>query len=118
MSGVHLSDEAIAAQADGVLTGHARDRAVKHLEGCAECRTAVRVQREAALALRAASAPPVPSDLVEKLRTVPLTTPIPVPPPSAIAPDGTTMFSVFAPVAALVPGRRTRSRRTPPGPEA
>jgi anti-sigma factor RsiW len=111
MNSVHLSDEAVAAHADGVLTGHARDRAARHLDSCAECRTAVRVQREAALALRAASAPAVPNDLVERLRTVPLTTPIPVPPPTAVAQDGTTMFSVLAPMAALVPGRRQRGRR-------
>jgi hypothetical protein len=71
----------------------------------------VRVQREAALALRAAGLPAAPTDLVEKLRSVPMTTPIPLPPPTAVDRDGTTMFSVFAPMAAFVPGRRQRGRR-------
>ena len=38
----HLSDEAVAAFADGVLGGSARERARQHVEECAECRTAVR----------------------------------------------------------------------------
>jgi len=33
----HLSDEALAAFADGVLSGHARDRATRHAAGCPEC---------------------------------------------------------------------------------
>ena len=110
----HLSDEAVAAYADGVLNGHARERAAKHIGGCAECRTAVRVQREAAVALRAAGMPPAPSTLVERLRSVPMTTPMPAPPPTAIAPDGTTMLSTFGPVAAFVPARQRRSTRVPP----
>jgi anti-sigma factor RsiW len=113
MSAQHLSDEAVAAYADGVLRGHARERAAKHINACAECRTAVRVQREAALALRAACLPPAPSALVEKLRTVPMTTPMPAPLPTALAPDGTTMLSTFAPVAAFVPAPAKRGARVP-----
>lgn len=112
MSSQHLSDEAVAAFADGVLSGHARERAVRHVNGCAECREAVRVQREAAYALRSAGAPPLPVELLDRLRTVPLTTPVPSL-PSAITPDGTAMMSTVAPVAALVPddGRRTHRLR-------
>ena len=36
----HLSDEAVAAFADGVLSGHARERAARHLNECPECRGA------------------------------------------------------------------------------
>jgi hypothetical protein len=113
MSVQHLSDEAVAAHADGVLRGHARDRAAKHIDSCTECRTAVRGQREAALALRTACAPAPPSALIDKLRTVPLTTPIPTP-PTSIAPDGTTMLSTFAQMAAFAPSpapRPSRARR-------
>lgn len=102
MTPQHLSDEAVAAFADGVLRGHARERAARHLEGCAECREAVRVQREAAAAVRAAPPPALPGDLLAKLRTVPLTTPLPSP-PAAVAPDGSALFSTFAPMAALAP---------------
>ena len=110
MTQQHLSDEAVAAYADGVLRGSARDRAAKHIEACGECRTAVRVQREAALALRAALSPAPPSDLIDKLRTVPLTTPIPTL-PTTVAPDGTPMLSTFAPMAAFAPSPASRPGR-------
>jgi len=99
----HLSDEAVAAFADGVLSGHARDRACRHLNACAECRQAVKEQREAAAALRTAPAPALPTNLLDKLRTVPLTAPLPAPPPSALAPDGSAAFPTFAPMAAFAP---------------
>lgn len=106
MSTQHLSDEAIAAFADGVLGGHPRERARRHTERCAECAHAVAVQREAIWALRAAPAPALPSALVDRLRAVPQTTPIRVV-PTAIAPDGSTVFAAFgtrlAPMAAAVP---------------
>jgi anti-sigma factor RsiW len=114
MSAQHLSDEAVAAYADGVLSGHARDRAAKHIDSCNECRTAVRVQREAALALRAACAPAPPSELIARLRTVPMTTPMPPPPPTTVSPDGIPMLSTFAPMAAFAPSaapRPSRARR-------
>ena len=89
MNAQHLSDEAVAAFADGVLSGHARDRAARHVNACSECRQAVKIQREAVFALRAAGAPELPSALLDRLRTVPMTTPI-TSLPTAIAPDGTT----------------------------
>jgi hypothetical protein len=100
----HLSDEAIAAFADGVLTGHARERAGRHATGCAECAHAVAIQREAVWALRAAPAPPLPSGLLDRLRSVPATTPINVA-PTAIGPDGRAMFAAFGTMtsAAIVP---------------
>jgi hypothetical protein len=104
----HLSDEAVAAYADGVLTGHARERATRHANSCGECRQAVVVQREAVLALRAATAPALPTHLLDRLRSVPLTTPITTL-PTVIAPDGTTMLATFAPMAALVPARPART---------
>ena len=74
MTSQHLSDEAVAAFADGVLRGHARERAARHTETCAECAYAVQVQREAAWALRAAPAPALPTSLVDRLRLLPDTT--------------------------------------------
>ncbi|HEU5267338.1 MAG TPA: zf-HC2 domain-containing protein [Jatrophihabitans sp.] len=107
-----MSDEAVAAYADGVLSGHARDRAAKHVEACAECRTAVRGQREAALALRAAPAPALPTDLLARLRSLPNTTPLTTL-PTAIAPDGSTVLStrLIAPMSGLVPAQKPESSR-------
>jgi anti-sigma factor RsiW len=102
MNPQHLSDEAVAAFADGVLTGHARERATRHINGCTECRLAVTEQREAASALRTAAAPPLPSALLDRLRNVPQTTPI-TSLPTVLDADGTTLLSTFAPMAALVP---------------
>jgi len=109
----HLSDEAVAAFADGFLSGHARERAARHLNECAECRLAVTEQREAAAVLRTAPAPALPTNLMDRLRTLPMTTPLPAPPPQAIGPDGSAVLSTFAPMAAFVPapsGTRTRGR--------
>jgi hypothetical protein len=104
----HLSDEAVAAFADGVLRGHARERAQRHTTGCAECAYAIAVQREAVWALRAAPAPSLPTTLMDRLRQVPITTPIQTV-PTALAEDGSTMFAAFGSnqMAAFVP--RTRS---------
>jgi hypothetical protein len=113
MTPQHLSDEAVAAFADGVLNGHARDRAARHTNGCAECREAVKIQREAAFALRTAGAPSLPSTLLDRLRTVPMTTPLDTP-PTAVAPDGSTVLSTLAPMAAFVPAESARTHRTRP----
>jgi hypothetical protein len=115
----HLSDEAVAAYADDVLAGAARERARRHCAECAECTYAVAVQREAVWALRAAPAPSLPSGLLDRLRAVPVTTPVRTL-PTALAPDGTTMLAtsaalsgtVFAPMAAFAPGPRPEKRTT------
>jgi len=111
VSSQHLSDEAVAAFADGVLTGLARDRASKHSARCPECAHAVAVQREAVWALRAAPAPALPSGLLDRLRSVPSTTPINVV-PSAIGPDGSAVFAAFGTMtaAALAPPKRDEGR--------
>jgi anti-sigma factor RsiW len=110
----HLSDEAIAAIADDVLTGHARERARRHISRCPECNYAVAVQREAVWALRAAPAPSLPSGLMDRLRDVPVTTPV-TRVPTTVDDNGTAMFAtVAAPAAALVPTKpadRTRRSR-------
>ena len=107
----HLSDEAVAAFADGVLSGHARERASRHVLACPECAHAVAVQREAVWALRAAQAPPLPTSLVDRLRSVPSTTPLGNA-PAALAPDGSAMFAAFGSIgsAALVPPRPSAGR--------
>jgi hypothetical protein len=76
-----------------VLSGVARARAIRHLDACAECHHAVAVQREAVWALRAAPAPSLPSGLLDRLRVVPQTTPVPAP-PTVLGPDGSAMFAV------------------------
>lgn len=109
MNPQHLSDEAVAAFADGVLSGAARERAARHLDACPECRRAVTVQREAAAALRTAPAPALPTSLADRLRTLPMTTPLP-PPATSVGPDGSPVLSTFAPMAAFVPAPAVRSK--------
>lgn len=101
MTPTHLADEAVAAFADGVLTGRARDRAASHVAECPECAYAVAVQREAVWALRAAPAPSLPNGLLDRLREVPETTPITPAIPAAAARDGSALMAVFAQQAAF-----------------
>ncbi|MCL2781733.1 MAG: hypothetical protein FWD74_09680 [Actinomycetia bacterium] len=72
----HLSDEAIAAYADGMLGATALSRASRHVQGCAECAQAIAIQREAAWALRLAPAPAPSMGLLDRLRAVPATVPL------------------------------------------
>jgi hypothetical protein len=112
----HLSDEAVAAFADGALTGLARQRARQHTADCPECAYAVAVQREAAWALRTAPAPALPSGLLDRLREVPATTPIQTP-PTVLGSDGSTLLATFgnlAAPAAVVPVEQERSHRLRP----
>ncbi len=114
-SSQHLADEAVAAFADGVLGGPARRRAAEHVARCPECADAVRVQHEAALTLRAASAPCLPSGLVDRLRGLPATTAVPSV-PVVTGPDGTPMISTLPPGAAGMTslGPEPASRRAHP----
>ncbi len=93
----HLSDEAVAAFADGVLREGARTRAEQHLSGCTECREAVRDQRAASAALRAAPLPCLPIGLADRLRNLPTTTSVPPSPftPAALTPDNQPLFAAF-----------------------
>jgi hypothetical protein len=108
----HLSDEAVAACADDVLTGLARDRARRHTAVCAECAVAVADQREAVWALRAAPAPALPLGLLDRLRDVPSTTPLAVV-PGTVAADGSAMFAAFGTMsyAALAPSPAPSAHR-------
>src|SRR5215468_3025800 len=107
----HLSDEAVAAFADGALTEGARARAARHVADCAECAHAVAVQREAVWALRAAPAPALPGDLLERLRAVPATTPLSGR-PIAIDSDGSAVFPAFG-TAALAEPSDDRAEMSP-----
>jgi hypothetical protein len=107
----HLSDEAVAAFADDVLTGHPRQRARRHTAECPECNHAVAVQREAVWALRAAPAPALPTGLLDRLRDVPVTTPIRHV-PTHVDEHGIAMFASFAaPAAAFVAPQPPAGRR-------
>lgn len=106
----HLSDEAIAAYADDVLPKGARERARRHTACCPECAHAVAVQREAVWALRAAPAPALPTNLLDRLRDVPVTTPIRSV-PTAVDEHGNELMATFAaPAAAFVPMHDAHSR--------
>jgi len=87
----HLSEDAVAAFADGVLSGAAAGRARRHCAECAECAQAVQAQREAALLLRTAGNPTLPAGLLDRLAGVPMSTPLPPPCgglPTMIGADG------------------------------
>jgi anti-sigma factor RsiW len=91
----HLSEDAVAAFADGVLSPAATIRAERHCAECAECAAAVRGQREAAMMLRTAATPSMPSGLLDRLAGVPMSTPLPPPMsglPTVIGDDGVPMF--------------------------
>ena len=70
---LHLSEDALAAYVDGILSPAADERAAKHLRSCAECRTAVDVEREAKALLGAAPDPSPPAGLMARLLDVPMT---------------------------------------------
>lgn len=98
----HLSDEAVAAFADGALGNGARARAARHVAECPDCAHAVAVQREAVWALRAAPAPSLPCGLLERLRAVPSTTPLSGQ-PIALDDDGAAVFPAFGTAALVEP---------------
>jgi anti-sigma factor RsiW len=100
----HLSDEAVAAFADGALGNGARGRAARHVANCPECAHAVAVQREAVWALRAAPAPALPGGLLDRLRAVPSTTPLSGR-PLAVDPNGSAVFPAFGTAAFVEPTR-------------
>ena len=92
----HLSADAVAAFADGVLSGNAATRARKHCAECSECAAAVRAQREAAFILRTAPTPSLPSGLLDRLAGLPMSTSLPPPAgglPIVIGPDGAPVIA-------------------------
>lgn len=70
---LHLSEDALAAYVDGILSAAADERAAKHLRSCAECRAAVDVEREAKALLGAVPDPSLPVGLMARLLDVPMT---------------------------------------------
>jgi len=91
----HLSEDAVAAFADGVLSANATARARKHCAECVECAAAVRGQREAVMMLRAAPPPSLPSGLLARLTGLPLALPAQRPRgglPTGLGPDGSPVF--------------------------
>ena len=96
----HLSDEAVAAFADGMLGAGARHRASRHIECCPDCARAIAEHREAASVLRTAPAPVTPAGLLDRLRAVPTTTPL-RPVVMSLAPDGSAVFPAFGTSGAL-----------------
>jgi anti-sigma factor RsiW len=110
----HLSDEAVAAFADGMLAPSAHSRAERHLAVCPECARAVDEQRAAVSILRAAPEPALPAGLLERLRSVPVTTTL-TPQKLALAPDGSAVFPAFGTVDAFA---RPMAAAAPPAASA
>ena len=100
----HLSEDAVAAFADGVLSQSARARATRHCSECCECAEAVDDQLEARRLIRLADPPVMPSGLMDRLAGLPMTVPLTSPAGSlsvGIGADGTAAFltgSVEAPL--------------------
>lgn len=91
----HLSEDSVAAFADGVLSAAAAARARRHCAECAECSAAVRGQREAAMMLRTARTPTLPAGLLDRLAGLPMSAPLPPPRsglPTALGADGVPVF--------------------------
>ena len=87
--GGHLALDAIVAYVDEELSSAARRRALEHLSRCSECAAEVIAQTQARLALRASSAPSLPSSLLSSLRAIPTETELPAPPAGlAMSADG------------------------------
>jgi anti-sigma factor RsiW len=113
LPGQHLSDEAVAAYTDGVLGAGPRERAQRHLQGCRECAYAVSVQREAVLALRTAPPPLLPKDLRDRLRALPITTPLPVS-SLTLDPTGAAVFPAYGTPAPAPPQAQQQPDAVPP----
>ena len=105
----HLSAEAVAAVADGVLSGAPLARAERHLGTCLDCAQEVVAQRQASFALRAADLPQLPVDLTERLLGLPLTVGFDdAVAPAAVSADGEPLFAtatVSPALPATSPGR-------------
>src|SRR6185437_11345318 len=96
----HLSEDAVAAFADGRLSPSATARARKHCAECAECAEAVRGQREAAMLLRTASAPSLPAGLLDRLAGLPMSAQLPPPLsglPTTLDSNGVPVFVAYQP---------------------
>lgn len=96
----HLSEDAVAAFADGVLAPAATARAQRHCAECPECADAVRGQREAAMMLRTSAAPALPSGLLDRLAGLPMSTSLPPPRsglPTMLGSDGIPVFIAHDP---------------------
>lgn len=107
----HLSDEAIAAVADGALVGAPFSRAERHLGTCLECAQEVVAQRQASFALRAASIPSLPGGLADRLRGLPQTIPLEAPAIvcSVLGDNGQPMFAAFGTTQDSLTAANTRS---------
>src|SRR6185437_3536357 len=102
----HLSEDAVAAFADGVLSANATARARKHCAECAECAEAVRGQREAAMLLRTASAPSLPAGLLDRLAGLPMSAQLPPPLsglPTTLDSNGVPVFVAYQPQPRIDP---------------
>ena len=85
----HLSLDAIVAYVDDELTAGPHARAEEHLACCPDCRAEVGAQCQARTALRAAAGPRLPSSLLHNLRSIPVETELPPPPPGlGVTADG------------------------------
>lgn len=114
LSELHLAAEAIVAHVDGELAPVPRDRANAHLAGCAECRAAVAEQRRAKAALTVAPGPSPSTDLLARLRDIPMTTDLTPPGMVLSVQDDQLVYGTAASVAprgrAKRAARRTRTR--------
>lgn len=108
---LHLAAEAVAAYVDGELAPVPEHRAEAHLAVCAECRRSVVLQRHAKRVLLAAGEPAPSSDLLAKLRGIPLTADIGTP-DMVLAVEGNTLFWGTGDAAGRAGGDAGRAHRS------
>jgi len=81
----HLTLDAVVAYADGEMSMVSFQRAAAHVAHCPQCDAEVRAQTVARSWLRSAQAPPMPTSLLDTLRSIPVA--MPSPPAEPPAPD-------------------------------
>lgn len=116
---VHLAAEAIVAHVDGELAPVPRDRANAHLAKCPECRAAVAEQRRAKATLTVAAGPNPSSDLLARLRDIPMTTDLAAPGIVLAVENDEVVWGTAASVAPRGRAKRRarKERARPTGPD-
>lgn len=72
----HLGLDAVVAYTDGALSLTAFQRAAAHVARCPDCAREVSEQEAARRDLRAASCPPMPTELMRSLLSIPVALPV------------------------------------------
>ena len=119
----HLTLEAVVAYVDGELATGPHERAVRHLDHCADCAAEVIEQRQARTALRGADCPTLPSSLMTSLCAIPQSADLPAAPAGLSVDTHGELVALQQPAAPPVPplpadAPAARAPRCPVSPSA